>query len=102
MYCNKHRETVFNQHLYLVRFTGWVTSGETFEDKTHFIVRNLTEGVQYEFRVVAVNKAGHSVPSETSVPVIAKPRFRMCSLKCEYSCFITPFMCAYLGVELMI
>lgn len=36
---------------------------------------NLTEGEEYEFRVIAVNKGGHSEPSEASVPVIAKPRF---------------------------
>lgn len=38
-------------------------------------VPNLTEGEEYEFRVIAVNKGGPGEPSEASKPVIAKPRF---------------------------
>ncbi|GAA49620.1 twitchin [Clonorchis sinensis] len=34
----------------------------------------LVENEEYEFRVVAVNKAGKSEPSETTKPMIAKPR----------------------------
>ena len=35
----------------------------------------MTEGEEYEFRVIAVNKGGNSEPSEASLPIIAKPRF---------------------------
>lgn len=43
-------------------------------DATTATVPNLTEGEEYEFRVIAVNKGGPSDPSDPSVAVIAKPR----------------------------
>lgn len=45
-------------------------------NQTKGTVPNLVEGEEYEFRVIAVNKGGHSEPSEASIPVIAKPRFQ--------------------------
>lgn len=39
-------------------------------------IENLTPNSEYQFRVIAVNKAGPSEPSEVSKPIIAKPRFR--------------------------
>ena len=39
-------------------------------------VHNLIEGVEYQFRVTALNRAGQSEPSEPSKAIIAKARFR--------------------------
>lgn len=41
-------------------------------------VTDVIEGHEYEFRVVAVNKAGPGPHSDTSKSVVAKPRFRKC------------------------
>lgn len=38
---------------------------------------DVIEGHEYEFRVIAVNKVGPSVPSDISKSVVAKPRFSM-------------------------
>lgn len=39
-------------------------------------VNNLIENMEYQFRVIAVNKAGNSEPSEPTKTLIAKDRFR--------------------------
>lgn len=38
-------------------------------------VTAVQEGHEYDFRIVAVNKAGKSEPSDPSKSVVAKPRF---------------------------
>ena len=38
-------------------------------------VPDLTEGEEYQFRVIAVNRGGHSDPSDASEPVVCKARF---------------------------
>lgn len=38
-------------------------------------VTDVKEGHEYEFRVIAVNKVGPSIPSDISKSVVAKPRF---------------------------
>ncbi|KAF2885739.1 hypothetical protein ILUMI_20443 [Ignelater luminosus] len=53
----------------------WEKAAEVPGNTTKGTVPNLTEGEEYEFRVIAVNKGGQSEPSEASLPVIAKPRF---------------------------
>lgn len=64
---------------------GWVDAATVPGDKTIGRVNNVEEGHEYEFRVVAVNKAGPGEPSDTSKSVVAKPRF------CKYKFyFIKP------------
>lgn len=65
------------------RFGQWEKALEVPGDSKYATVPGLQEGQEYEFRLVAVNKAGPSDPSDASVPVIAKPRFR------EYLFFYT-------------
>lgn len=57
---------------------GWVDTATVPGDRTTGKVENIEEGHEYEFRIVAVNKAGPSEPSDTSKSVIAKPRKRKC------------------------
>lgn len=54
----------------------WEKAAEVPGDATKGVAPNLTEGEEYEFRVVAVNKAGPGEPSDPSKSVVAKPRHR--------------------------
>lgn len=51
----------------------WSEEGSSI--KLTFTDKGLRQGVEYQFRIIAVNKAGPSAPSEPSKPVVAKPRF---------------------------
>uniref|UniRef100_A0A915KJE1 Twitchin n=1 Tax=Romanomermis culicivorax TaxID=13658 RepID=A0A915KJE1_ROMCU len=52
---------------------NWVPCGKSAG--TNFSATGLREGQEYEFRVIAVNAAGPSAPSEPTDPRKAKPRF---------------------------
>ncbi|CAH2099215.1 unnamed protein product [Euphydryas editha] len=56
------------------KFGNWEKALEVPADKTTCTVPDLVEGQTYEFRVRAVNKAGPGVPSDSTHPIVAKPR----------------------------
>lgn len=53
----------------------WQDAATIGGDRTRGMVEDVEEGHEYEFRVIAVNKAGPSEPSDISDSVVAKPRF---------------------------
>lgn len=53
----------------------WEKAIETTSSKPTAIVNGLVEGNEYQFRVIALNKAGQSEPSEPGKTFTAKPRF---------------------------
>lgn len=53
----------------------WVDAGTVPGDRTKGRIEPLEPGHEYEFRIVAVNKAGPGEPSDASKSIIAKPRF---------------------------
>ena len=56
--------------------TRWtVASRDEMVTETSFVVRDLREGEEYQFRVAAENKAGVGKPSEPSEPRVIKPAY---------------------------
>lgn len=54
----------------------WEKALELTEPVTEAHLTGLIEGNEYQFRVIAVNKAGQSEPGDVSKTFLAKPRFR--------------------------
>ncbi|KAL2093519.1 hypothetical protein ACEWY4_010831 [Coilia grayii] len=54
----------------------WIPVNKELIQDTKCTVDDLTEGVEYEFRVTAVNRAGAGTPSTASNPVLAKDPIR--------------------------
>lgn len=76
---------------------NWEKCAEIPGDVTTGKVPDLIEGVQYEFRVRAVNKAGPGEPSDATKPHIARPKNRKLDFIFKqniYNIFIRCFMCS--------
>ena len=57
------------------KFGIWEVACECPGPRPAGSVTGLTEGTEYEFRIIAVNEAGNSEPSEPSDPITAEARF---------------------------
>lgn len=67
----------------------WQKAVELPGNKCEGRVPDLTEGMKYQFRVIAVNKGGQSKPSEPSDPIIAKDRNGQCCFFNFHNTFLT-------------
>lgn len=63
----------------------WEKALETNTATPIAVVNGLIEGNEYQFRVIALNKAGQSDPSDASKTFTAKPRFRKYSHTCIHT-----------------
>ena len=57
------------------KFGIWEVACEAPGPRPVGSVSGLTEGTEYEFRIIAVNEAGPSEPSEPSDPITAEARY---------------------------
>lgn len=62
----------------------WDEAARVAGECTKTKITDVQEGEEYEFRLIAINKAGPSEPSDPTQPITAKPRF------CKY--FLSDFL----------
>lgn len=56
------------------RASKWISASHNITvAKTEFTVKELTEGMEYEFRIKAENQAGLSKPSPSTSAIIKEP-----------------------------
>lgn len=67
--------------------TMWEKALETNTPVAKALVHGLIEGNDYQFRVIALNKAGQSEPGEASKTFTAKPRFCKYLSHCQCNIF---------------
>lgn len=53
----------------------WDEAARVAGECTKTKITDVQEGEEYEFRLIAINKAGPSEPSDPTQPITAKPRF---------------------------
>lgn len=53
----------------------WEKAGESDGPECKASITNLTEGMEYQFRAIAVNRAGPGEPGDPSKTITAKARF---------------------------
>ena len=57
------------------RYNDWEEAGRVEGNRCKGTVSGLTEGEEYQFRIIALNKAGPSEPGQPSRPKEARARF---------------------------
>jgi len=57
------------------KFGIWEKAAESLGPEPRGTVTGLTEGTEYQFRIIAINEAGESEPSEPSDNIVAEARY---------------------------
>ena len=75
--------------------THWTPVTKREVPDTSFTVSGLSEGMEYEFRVVAQNKAGPGKYSEATRPTVAKPPYSKCQMSMIWESKCTLFQFSF-------